>query len=217
MHGRFQGQGRGRGAGPGRGRGQVICYNCGEAVHFVRDYTNPTHASCQYCQQFDHVIEECLVLMENMQKKAQPQQLMQNIQMMRVEPYEKDQSINTVLTSGMTIGADKSKQPKEDGWVRKVAEKEVDFDLNQVKKTFMEAKKNFIEASTSGSHEKTPKTSVTQKIDPSILATFLQTCMKLLRDQKAVEGLQDLIDKCANKEKTPTEQRKVRKIGNHKM
>lgn len=40
--------------------------------------------------------------------------------------------------------------------------------------------------------------------------------MKLLRDRKPVEGLQDLIDKCANKENTPTEQCTVRKIGNHK-
>lgn len=39
--------------------------------------------------------------------------------------------------------------------------------------------------------------------------------MKLLRDKKFVEGLQDLIDKCANKEKNSTEQCTVRKIGKH--
>jgi len=38
--------------------------------------------------------------------------------------------------------------------VRKATEKDVRFDLNMAKETFMEAKKNFVEASTSGSQEK---------------------------------------------------------------
>lgn len=32
---------------------------------------------------------------------------------------------------------------------------------------------------------------------PLILTTFLKTCMKLLRDNKAVKGLQELITRCA--------------------
>jgi len=47
-----------------------------------------------------------------------------------------------------------------------------------------------------------PETSMTQEVDPSVLANFLKTCMKFLRDKKVVEGLQELIDKCTNKEKT---------------
>ena len=81
--------------------------------------------------------------------------------------------------------------------------KEATFDLNHDKETFMEAKKSFAEASTSGGQEKTPETSATQEADPSILTTFLKTCMKLLRDKKAVEGLQKLINKCTNKENIP--------------
>lgn len=54
----FQGRGRGRGVGPGRRCGQVNFYNCGKEMHFVRDCTNPTHLSCQYCRQFDHMIGE---------------------------------------------------------------------------------------------------------------------------------------------------------------
>ena len=34
-------------------------------------------------------------------------------------------------------------------------------------------------------------------MDPSMLTTFLETCMKLLRDNKALKGLQELITKCA--------------------
>lgn len=53
----------------------------------------------------------------------------------------------------------------------------------------MEAKKDFVEAPTSRSQEKIPKNCATQEVDPSVLATFLKTCMKLLHDKKTVEGL----------------------------
>jgi len=57
---------------------------------------------------------------------------------------------------------------------------------------FMEAKNSFTKASTSGSRDKPD-----QEMDPSMLMTFLETCMKLLRDSKSVKGLQELINKCA--------------------
>jgi len=38
----------------------------------------------------------------------------------------------------------------------------------------MEENKNFSQASTSRSHEKTLETSVTEEVDPSILVTFLK-------------------------------------------
>lgn len=156
--------------------------------------------------------------MKKMQEnKAQSHQPTQNIQMMRAKPHEEDHNVNTMTRSGMSTGADKGKQPEDEGWVRKVAEKEVDFDLNRAKETFMDAKNNFVEASTSGSQEKMLETSVIEEVDPSVLATFLKTCMKLLHNQKAVEGLQELIDKCENKESTLTDQCIVRKIGKHKM
>ena len=40
--------------------------------------------------------------------------------------------------------------------------------------------------------------------------------MNLLRDSKAVEGMQELINKCASKEKFPYGHCTVRKIGKHK-
>lgn len=80
----------------------------------------------------------------------------------------------------------------------------------------MEARNNLTEASALGSQEKALKTSMTQEVDPSATATFLETCMNLLCDLKIVEGFQYLIDKYENKEKTPTEQRIVRKIVKHK-
>lgn len=55
----------------------------------------------------------------------------------------------------------------------------------------MEAKKSFIEVSTSGS-----KDQLEMEMDPSMITTFLETCMKLLHDSKAVKGLQELITRC---------------------
>lgn len=55
----------------------------------------------------------------------------------------------------------------------------------------MEAKKSFMEASTSSS-----KDQLETRHDPSILSTFLEICMKMLRDNKVVKGLQELIARC---------------------
>lgn len=90
--GGFQGRRRGRGGGASRGSGQIICYNCGKAGHFELDYQNPMHPSCQYCKQFDHVIEDCPMLIAKMQEKK-TQQPMQNIQMMTAEPRKEDHKL----------------------------------------------------------------------------------------------------------------------------
>jgi len=73
----------------------------------------------------------------------------------------------------------------------------------------MRVKRNFMDvgASTSSVQSKLmPKkdydkvSTSTQELDPCILKSFLQTCMKLLRNQRVVEGLQELIDSCADNE-----------------
>lgn len=111
--------------------------------------------------------------------------------MMRSKPREEDPNVNMVLRSGATIGEDKGKQPKEDTWVHKATTKEPEFDLEHEKETFMEAKKTFVEVSTLASKDQ-PK----PRMDPSMFTNFLETCMKLLRDNKAVKGLHEFITKC---------------------
>jgi hypothetical protein len=86
---------------------------------------------------------------------------------------------------------------------------EVEFDLDRGRETFMEAKNSFTEDSTLGSKDKPD-----QEMDPSMLTTFLETCMKLLCDSKAVKGLQELINRCTRN--TSGEPCMVKKIGNHK-
>lgn len=69
--------------------------------------------------------------------------------------------------------------------------KEPKFDLDRTKETFMEAKRSFADASTSGCKDR-----LELEMDPSMITTFLETCMKLLRDNKAINGLQELITRC---------------------
>jgi len=69
----------------------------------------------------------------------------------------------------------------------------------------MEAKKRFVETSTSEIQEKSGGTNEEKDVDPLLLSTFLKKCMKLLRDRKIVEGLQELIDNCTGKVKPPLE------------
>jgi len=52
----------------------------------------------------------------------------------------------------------------------------------------MEAKKSFIEVSTSCS-----KDQLEPGMDPSMITTFMETCMKLLCNSKEIKGLQELI------------------------
>lgn len=150
------------------------------------------------------------------EKKAQPQQPTQKLQIMRYEPREEDLNVNIMLRSGITTGDDKGKQPKDGGWVRKTPKKEVGFDLEHVKEMFMDAKKSFAKASTSRSQNKVPETSAPTEVDPSMPTVFLETCMKLLRDIKVVKGLQELINKCAGNENAPDGHCVVRKICKHK-
>ena len=104
--------------------------------------------------------------------------------MMRFELREEDPNVNMMLRSIMTMGEDKGKKTEENTWVRKAPAKEPEFDLERAKETFMEAKKSFAEAPTSSSKDQ-PEPGM----DPSMLTTFLETCMKLLHDNKVVKGL----------------------------
>ena len=72
----------------------------------------------------------------------------------------------------------------------------------------MEAKKSFADASTLGSKDK-----LEPDMDPSMLTMFLETCMKLLHDNKVVKGLQELITRCAGT--ALREPRIVWKLGKH--
>jgi len=51
--------------------------------------------------------------------------------MMRSELCGEDMSVNIVLRSGIVMGDDKGKQPKDSTWVSKAPVKEAEFDLER--------------------------------------------------------------------------------------
>ena len=106
-------------------------------------------------------------------------------------------------------------QHKEDhpdeAWVRKAPEKTPTFDVEREKETFMEAKKDFVDLGTSVAPTQQPQQqeqsqeASTDKI--STLSSFLQSCMKLLRNENDLNELQKFIASCkpqrsSGKEKT---------------
>jgi len=95
--------------------------------------------------------------------------------MMRSEPHEEDPNVNIVLRSRIMKVDDNEKQPEDSTSVDEAPTKEAEFDLECARETFMEAKKSFVDASTSRSKDR-PKL----EMDPSMLTKFLETCMKLL-------------------------------------
>lgn len=87
--------------------------------------------------------------------------------MMRSEHHEEDLNVNIVLRSEIAAGDDKGKQIKDSAWVHKVPVKEAEFDLECAGDTFMEAKKNFVQAFTLGSKDMSD-----QEMDPSMFMTL---------------------------------------------
>ena len=84
------------------------------------------------------------------------------------------------------------KQPDE-AWVRKAPVKVPAFDIEKEKETFMEAQKDFVDSSTSvvpaqpHQQQSLPQEASTDKV--STLSSFLQSCLKLLRNQNALSEL----------------------------
>lgn len=104
------------------------------------------------------------------EKMAAPHTMTLNVQMMRSKPCNEDPKVNMVLRRGATIGEDKGNLTKEDAWVGR--------------ETYLKSRESFTEVSTLGNRD-WPKLDR----DPSMLTTFLETCIELLRDNRAVKGL----------------------------
>ena len=126
----------------------------------------------------------------------------------------------------------KEKQPAE-AWVRNAPGKIPAFDVERGKETFMEAKRDFADPNTSvvpaqqPQQQSQPPEASTDKV--STLSSFLQSCMKLLRNQNALNELQKVIASCkpqrsSSKEKTVNRVRRTGRemrlhaqIGKHDM
>ena len=92
------------------------------------------------------MIEQCPQLIAKIQERNSAPT--QNIQLIAMEQWPVP-AINVVTRSGATTEVqNKEKQPVE-AWVRKAPEKIPAFDVEREKETFMEAKRDFANPSTS--------------------------------------------------------------------
>ena len=129
------------------------------------------------------MIEKCSQLIANIQEiNGAPTQ---NVQMIVVEKRPVP-AINVVTRSGtMTQVQNKEKQPDE-AWVRKTPEKILAFDVEREKETFMDEKKDFADPSISVApaqqHQQQSQSQEASTDKVSTLSSFLQSCMKLLRN-----------------------------------
>ena len=95
-------------------------------------------------------------------------------------------AINVVTRSGATTQVqNKGKQPDK-AWVHKTPEKIPSFDVGREKRTFMEAKKDFADSrpsvATTQQHQQQLQSQEASPDQVCTLTSFLQSCMKLLRN-----------------------------------
>ena len=129
------------------------------------------------------MIEQCPQLIANIQERNSAPT--QNIEMIAIEKRHVP-TINVVTRCGATMQIqNKEKQPDE-AWVRKAPEKIPTFDVGREKETFMESQKDFVDLSTSiapaQQHQQQSQSQEASMDKVSTLSSFLQSCMKLLRN-----------------------------------
>jgi len=89
-----------------------------------------------------------------------------------------------ILRSSATTKVNPQEEYEEIGKRRDTPIREPNSELEPGMKTPREAQWSFTESSTPGRRDQTEI-----EVDPSMITTFLKTCMKLLCDSKAVQGL----------------------------
>jgi hypothetical protein len=88
--------------------------------------------TCIYCNSFEHVIEECSVLLAKLQERRGPQQNPQE-QLIYVEPHGTDPRVIVITRGGISIGEDRTTQRKitEESGIRKADEKTRSFNAKK--------------------------------------------------------------------------------------
>jgi hypothetical protein len=160
----------------------------------ARDCQNPC-TTCNYCNSFDHVIEDCPVLLEKLQERRGGNQ---QVQLISVEPCGEDPRVVVITRGGVVTGEDRVTPGKttDGSGIRKVVEKTQLFDPRKEKHTFEEARREFVGEQTSSSRAQ-PKvrecgmpptfdqsTLARQGKEVSKLMDFLYTCINLIKDEK---------------------------------
>jgi hypothetical protein len=126
----------------GQGRVQIICYNCAQLGHLARDCQNPC-TTCNYCNSFDHVIEDCPVLLAKIQERRGGNQ---QVQLISAEPRGEDPRIIVTTRGGAATREDRVTPGKtaEGSRIKRVPEKTRLFDPRRERHTFEEERNNFV-------------------------------------------------------------------------
>jgi hypothetical protein len=168
----------------------------------ARDYQNPC-TTCSYYNSFEHVIEDCPVLLAKIQKSrgGNPQ-----VQLISVEPHGVDPRVNVIIRGGVATREYRVTPAKttEESRVRRVVE---EFNPRKEKQTFVEARREFGGDQFSSS-KALPEVrecgmllafdqfaSLGEGKEVSKLVSFLYTFIDLIKDERAIHELQHLIPK----------------------
>jgi hypothetical protein len=105
----------------------------------ARDCQNPC-TTCNYCNSFDHVIEDCPVLLAKLQERRGGNQ---QVQLISAEPHGEDPRVIVITRGGIVTGEDRVTPGKttEGSGIRRAAEKAQLFDPRRERHTFEEARK----------------------------------------------------------------------------
>jgi hypothetical protein len=160
--------------------------------------------TCNYCNSFDNVIEDCLVLLAKIQKRQGGNQ---QVHLILVEPHDEDPRVIVITRGGVVIGKDRVTPGKttEGSGIRRDAEKTQLFDPRKEKQNFEEARREFFEEHDSSSRKQPEvrECGMPLEFDQSALpgkgkevrklVDFLCTCINLIKDERVVQDLQHLI------------------------
>ena len=144
----------------------------------------------------------------------------QNVQLIGVEDHTPDQKINVIMRSGLATDGIQSGGLKQSTaeWVRKSTAKSPTFELQKEKETLLQAQRDFYDVAAFGSktnYKGKEIASIPLCSDPfagedqqqlnirpreesestGLVKSFLQMCLKLLRDEGAILKMQNLNDK----------------------
>jgi hypothetical protein len=193
--------------------------------HLERDCQNSC-TTYSYCNSFEHVIEECPMLLAKLQKRRGPQHNPQ-VQLIYVEPHGVDSRVVVITSGGTATEEDRATQGKieNDHGVRKATEKTPMFDAKKERQIFEDPRKEFKRAQGSSSKRQLEikEYGMPQAFDPSAsptegkevrkLMNFLCTCVKLIQYKGTIQELQDLIKQYEIGNIDPLLNRAVHQIG----
>lgn len=140
-----------------------------------------------------------------------------NVQMLRAQPCTEYPSINIFSKRNVETREDKveGKRPTTHFQLQRAPKKNEGFDLQKEKETFVIAKKDFADPSTSKVALKISIDTI-EGVNNAETKLALQACIKILCNKKVVDNLQALINIFTEKEQPQMDQKDINKVYKNK-